>query len=205
PRPTPTRATSPPPPPPPAPRRAWAARRASSTCATSRSTRRAPRARRARSRRSPPACARPRAARPAAATTTTRCRRPRRRSRPRCARGTTPRRGSCWGARPRWRLYLVMKAKHRYAAQQHERLLEELRVVRAQLKVEKDEKELMLDDLLRGCFGAQAEHLIQPVPLPPSMLNAVQPIPLTNNSTSNLNATHMANGNSYYRTRPEVG
>ncbi|KAJ7847632.1 hypothetical protein B0H14DRAFT_2583518 [Mycena olivaceomarginata] len=116
-----------------------------------------------------------------------------------------PAAGLVLGRTPAMAMYLVMKAKHRYAAQQHEQLLEELRVVRAQLKVEKDEKELMLDDLLRGCFGAQAEHLIQPVPLPPSMLNAVQPIPLTNNSTSNLNATHMANGNSYYRTRPEVG
>jgi hypothetical protein len=57
-------------------------------------------------------------------------------------------------------MYIVMKAKHRYAAQQNERLLEELRVVRAQLKVEKDEKELMLDDLLRGCFGCVCSRFL---------------------------------------------
>ncbi|KAF7356362.1 INO80 complex subunit 1 [Mycena venus] len=108
------------------------------------------------------------------------------------------------GRTPAMVMYLLMKAKHRYAAAQHQHLLEELRVVRAELKREKDEKEVALDSLLRGYFGAQAEHLIEPVPLPPSMLNTVPPVPLTNNSTSNLNATHMSNGNSYYRTRPEA-
>ncbi|KAJ7231910.1 hypothetical protein B0H12DRAFT_1146148 [Mycena haematopus] len=109
------------------------------------------------------------------------------------------------GRSPAMVMYLLMKAKHRYASQQHEQLQEELRAIRAQLKKEKDEKELALDNLLRGYFGAQAEHLIEPVPLPPSMLNAVPPVLLNNNSTSSLNATHMSNGtSSYYRTRPEV-
>ncbi|KAF8216826.1 hypothetical protein K438DRAFT_1901439 [Mycena galopus ATCC 62051] len=111
---------------------------------------------------------------------------------------------SVLGRSPAQVMYLIMKAKHRYAAQQHEQLQEELRAIRAQLKKEKDEKELALDNLLRGYFGTQAEHLIEPVPLPPSMLNPVAPAPLTNNSTSNLNATHMSNGSSYYRVRPEV-
>jgi hypothetical protein len=108
------------------------------------------------------------------------------------------------GRTPAMVMYLLMKAKHRYASAQHQHLLEELRVVRAELRREKDDKEVALDSLLRGYFGAQAEHLIEPVPLPPSMLNNVPPVPLTNNSTSNLNATHMSNGNSYYRTRPET-
>ncbi|KAJ6563745.1 hypothetical protein B0H10DRAFT_2020928 [Mycena sp. CBHHK59/15] len=108
------------------------------------------------------------------------------------------------GRSPAMVMYLLMKAKHRYALQQHEQLLEELRVTRNELKREKDEKELALDSLLRGIFGAQAEHLIEPVPLPPSMLNIVPPVALTNNSTANLNATHMSNGNNHYRIRPEV-
>ncbi|KAJ6519127.1 hypothetical protein C8R45DRAFT_1085176 [Mycena sanguinolenta] len=109
------------------------------------------------------------------------------------------------GRSPAMIMYLIMKAKHRYASQHHEQLQEELRAIRAQLKKEKDEKEVALDNLLRGYFGAQAEHLIEPVPMPPSMVNAVPPVAVTNNSTSSLNATHMSNGNSsYYRTRPEV-
>ncbi|KAJ7735648.1 hypothetical protein DFH07DRAFT_893418 [Mycena maculata] len=108
------------------------------------------------------------------------------------------------GRSPEMVMYLLMKAKHRFALQQHERLQEELRVIRVELKKEKDEKEVALDNLLRGYFGAQAEHLIEPVPLPPSMLNAVMPLPLTSNSTASLNATHMANGNNHYRIRPEV-
>ncbi|KAJ7722979.1 hypothetical protein B0H16DRAFT_1473124 [Mycena metata] len=104
------------------------------------------------------------------------------------------------GRSPAMVMYLLMKAKHRYAAQQHEQLQEELRAIRAELKKEKDDKELALDQLLRGYFGAQAEHLIEPVPLPPSMLNAVSPVTVTNNSTASLNATHMSNG--HYRIRP---
>ncbi|KAJ7180930.1 hypothetical protein C8R46DRAFT_1319387 [Mycena filopes] len=124
------------------------------------------------------------------------------------------------GRSPAMVMYLLMKAKHRYAAQQHEQLQDELRAIRAELKREKDDKELALDRLLRGYFGsvscsliscwrdsssrcrAQAEHLIQPVPLPPSMLSVVAPIPVTNNSTASLNATHMSNG--HYRIRPEA-
>ncbi|KAJ7464632.1 hypothetical protein FB451DRAFT_1264131 [Mycena latifolia] len=108
------------------------------------------------------------------------------------------------GRSPAMVMYLLVKAKHRYAMQQHEQLLEELRIIRAELKKEKDEKELALDALLRGCFGAQAEHLIEPVPLPPSMLNAPSTVNVSNNSTANLNATHMANGNNHYRIRPET-
>ncbi|KAJ7656346.1 hypothetical protein DFH06DRAFT_1199313 [Mycena polygramma] len=119
------------------------------------------------------------------------------------------------GRSPAMVMYLLMKAKHRYAMQQHGQLMEELRVTRAELKREKDEKELALDNLLRGYFGSQAEHLIEPVPLPPSMLNAVPALPLDNNSTASLNAARMSNGksensvthyngSSHYRMRPEI-
>ncbi|KAJ6534669.1 hypothetical protein DFH09DRAFT_1249974 [Mycena vulgaris] len=108
------------------------------------------------------------------------------------------------GRSPAMVMYLLAKAKHRYALQQHEQLLEELRVIRGELKKEKDEKELALDSLLRGYFGSSAEHLIEPVPLPPSMLNAIPSVNVSNNSTANLNAAHMSNGNNHYRVRPEA-
>ncbi|KAJ7698928.1 hypothetical protein B0H17DRAFT_1158232 [Mycena rosella] len=107
------------------------------------------------------------------------------------------------GRSPAMVMYLLVKAKHRYATQQHEQLQEELRVIRAELRKEKEDKELALDNLLRGYFGAQAEHLIEPVPLPPSMLNALPTVNVSNNSTANLNATHMS-GNNHYRVRPET-
>jgi len=50
-------------------------------------------------------------------------------------------------------MYLLMKAKHRYALEQHEQLLEELRVMRAELKKEREEKEAAVDKVLRGIFG----------------------------------------------------
>ncbi|KAF8883029.1 hypothetical protein BD779DRAFT_1541450 [Infundibulicybe gibba] len=64
------------------------------------------------------------------------------------------------GRSPSMVMYLLMKAKHRYALEQHEQLLEELRVVRADLKREREEKELAVDQVLRGLFGPQAESLI---------------------------------------------
>ncbi|KAG5648853.1 hypothetical protein DXG03_000202 [Asterophora parasitica] len=84
--------------------------------------------------------------------------------------------------------YLVMKAKHRYALQQQESLLEELRVTKAELKKERDEKEAALDQLLGSMFGyvaldmfatvyvlmldrSQAEHLMSYMPPPPAMIS----------------------------------
>lgn len=49
--------------------------------------------------------------------------------------------------------YLVMKAKHRYALEQHEALIEELRVARWELKRERESKEGLLDEVLRANFG----------------------------------------------------
>lgn len=49
--------------------------------------------------------------------------------------------------------YLRTKAKHRYALQEHEGLLEELRVARAELGREREEKERVLDEFLRAGFG----------------------------------------------------
>ncbi|KAF8076616.1 hypothetical protein FPV67DRAFT_1559046 [Lyophyllum atratum] len=57
------------------------------------------------------------------------------------------------GRSPSMVMYLLMKAKHRYALEQHESLLEELRVTKAELNKERDEKEAMLDQLLGNMFG----------------------------------------------------
>jgi hypothetical protein len=57
------------------------------------------------------------------------------------------------GRSPSMVMYLLMKAKHRYALEQHEQLLEELRVMRAELKKEREEKEAAVDKVLRGIFG----------------------------------------------------
>lgn len=50
-------------------------------------------------------------------------------------------------------MYLLMKAKHRYASEQHEYLLDELRVARAELQKEREGKEIAVDHLLRNIFG----------------------------------------------------
>lgn len=57
------------------------------------------------------------------------------------------------GRSPEMVMYLLMKAKHKYALQQHEFLLEELRGAKAELKKEKEEKETAVDHVLRGMFG----------------------------------------------------
>lgn len=57
------------------------------------------------------------------------------------------------GRTPSMVMYLLMKAKHKYALEQHESLLEELRIARAEMKKEKEEKERTLDEFLRGVFG----------------------------------------------------
>lgn len=50
--------------------------------------------------------------------------------------------------------YLFMKARHRFVIEQHENLLEELRVVRAHEKIAREEKERALDQVLRTHLGS---------------------------------------------------
>ncbi|KZP24245.1 hypothetical protein FIBSPDRAFT_1042307 [Athelia psychrophila] len=64
--------------------------------------------------------------------------------------------------------YLRTKAKHRYALQEHEGLLEELRVARVELAREREEKERVLDEFLRTGFGPAADPLIVRIPQPES-------------------------------------
>ncbi len=49
--------------------------------------------------------------------------------------------------------YMLMKAKHRWAIEQHEALVEELRVLRHEEKCWKERKDALLDELLRRQFG----------------------------------------------------
>lgn len=49
--------------------------------------------------------------------------------------------------------YLLVKSKHRFVLEQHENLLEELRVIRDQEKVARQEKEQALDQVLRKELG----------------------------------------------------
>lgn len=50
-------------------------------------------------------------------------------------------------------MYLLMKAKCRYASEQHDVLMDELRATRQELRRLRDEKERALDDVLRLSFG----------------------------------------------------
>lgn len=64
-----------------------------------------------------------------------------------------PNTGLIMGRSPEMVRYLVMKAKYRYALEQHEHLIEELRVARHELSREREAKEAMLDEFLRVTFG----------------------------------------------------
>ena len=49
--------------------------------------------------------------------------------------------------------YMLMKAKHRWVLEQHEALVEELRVLRHEEKCWKERKDALLDELLKKQFG----------------------------------------------------
>ncbi|KZT03023.1 uncharacterized protein LAESUDRAFT_751802 [Laetiporus sulphureus 93-53] len=59
--------------------------------------------------------------------------------------------------------YILMKAKHRWVLEQHEALVEELRVLRYEEKCWKERKDALMDELLRIHFGPQAEELATPL------------------------------------------
>ncbi|KAH7905929.1 hypothetical protein BJ138DRAFT_1017006 [Hygrophoropsis aurantiaca] len=111
---------------------------------------------------------------------------------PHLARLIDPNTGLLMGRSPSQVLYVVEKAKLRYALETHAGLIEELRVVRAEVRHEQAAKEAMLDDLLRESFGynlpflritcidtafscrAQAEPLLA-YPTPPPHLPSTDP------------------------------
>ncbi|KAK0489862.1 hypothetical protein EDD18DRAFT_1080855 [Armillaria luteobubalina] len=57
-------------------------------------------------------------------------------------------------------LYLLMKVKMRYAQEQNEVLQEELRVVRVEMRREREEKERVVDCVLRGLFEGKADDFL---------------------------------------------
>ncbi|KAG2354238.1 hypothetical protein BDR07DRAFT_1474459 [Suillus spraguei] len=78
-----------------------------------------------------------------------------------------PRTGLIMGRTPAMVMYIIQKAKMRYALETHAALIEELRVARAQAKDEKVKKEAMLDELIRTVFGDEATavtHILPPKP-----------------------------------------
>lgn len=64
-----------------------------------------------------------------------------------------PETGLVMGRTPAMVMYLLMKAKYRHATEQHEDLLEQLRVMKAETKREKELKEEALDQFLKAQFG----------------------------------------------------
>lgn len=61
--------------------------------------------------------------------------------------------GLVLGRTPAKAMYLLMKAKQRFALEQNQELLEQLRVAKLEMKREKEEKETTLDSLLRRMLG----------------------------------------------------
>jgi hypothetical protein len=61
--------------------------------------------------------------------------------------------GLIQGRTPAMVMYLLMKAKHRYALERHDALIDELKATKHELGRVRDEKERALNDVLRVCFG----------------------------------------------------
>lgn len=62
--------------------------------------------------------------------------------------------GLIMGRTPTVVKYLIMKAKHQYAVEQHEALVEELRVLRKEERLWKERKDALMDELLHVHFGS---------------------------------------------------
>ncbi|KAF8151751.1 hypothetical protein B0H34DRAFT_801434 [Crassisporium funariophilum] len=70
--------------------------------------------------------------------------------------------GLVMGRSPAMVMYLMMKAKHQYALDQHEVLLEQLRIIKGEMKKEKEEKEGALDQFFHRMLGEDARILMPP-------------------------------------------
>ncbi|KAF7324654.1 INO80 complex subunit 1 [Mycena kentingensis (nom. inval.)] len=94
-------------------------------------------------------------------------------------------------------IYLIQKAKHRYAVQRHADLQDELRAARFELARAREEKETALDSLLRGYFGPRSEHLIEEIPCPPTLMPTVD-------TPEIASASLPPSGNPVYRRPPPI-
>lgn len=64
-----------------------------------------------------------------------------------------PKTGLIMGKSPAMVKYILLKAKHRYALQEHSSLIEELRTLRYEEKCWRERKDALLDEVLRVTFG----------------------------------------------------
>ncbi|KAH9923799.1 hypothetical protein B0H21DRAFT_712523 [Amylocystis lapponica] len=74
-----------------------------------------------------------------------------------------PSTGLIQGRSPTMVKYLLMKAKHRWVLEQHEALIEEVRILRHEEKCWRERKDALLDELLRTTFGPRADELAFPM------------------------------------------
>ncbi|KAF5383402.1 hypothetical protein D9757_006180 [Collybiopsis confluens] len=74
------------------------------------------------------------------------------------------------GRSPEMVLYILMKAKYKYATDQQDMLIHELKSANAELVRVREEKDAMMDRVLRATFGPEAEVLTMPIPKPPGMV-----------------------------------
>ncbi|KAF7301985.1 C2H2-type domain-containing protein [Mycena indigotica] len=78
-------------------------------------------------------------------------------------------------------MYLILKAKHRYALQHQEQLKSELNSIRDELRYYKSEKEIALNNLMRGYIGPRSEILIEPIYIPEPVQRPPSPPPKETN------------------------
>ena len=64
-----------------------------------------------------------------------------------------PATGLIMGKSPAMVKYILYKAKHKYALQEHESLIEQLRTMRYEEKCWRERKDALLDEVLRVTFG----------------------------------------------------
>ncbi|KAJ3749371.1 hypothetical protein DFH05DRAFT_1476467 [Lentinula detonsa] len=74
------------------------------------------------------------------------------------------------GRSPEMTLYILMKAKHKYALEQQEALLDELALASAELVRVRAEKDATMDRVLHATFGPEAEYITKPPQESPSMI-----------------------------------
>lgn len=85
--------------------------------------------------------------------------------------------GLIMGRSPAMVKYILWKAKHKHALQEHSSLIEELRTLHYEEKCWRERKDALLDEVLRMTFGQQAEELTMPPLLLAEAAQMAQPHP----------------------------
>ena len=89
-----------------------------------------------------------------------------------------PQTGLIMGRSPAMVRYLIIKAKHKHALQEHECLIEELRAVRAEQNYWYEKKEGLLDEFLKANFGCVSSFCDEVYQGSNGMFNRAQAEPL---------------------------